>query len=97
MNKVNRELERGARLAELQALRASFPLSEAALQQMFEMLGERLAKEDCDNTLRLTSAWLDARGYEEGPVLAWMKEHGGTCDCEVLFNVEEYVHEVRGG
>ena len=43
----------------------------------------------CDGTLRLTKAWLKEHFNnrdEEENALAYLMEHGGYCDCEVLAN-----------
>lgn len=54
---------------------------------LFDYLDNRL--EDCDHHMTLTMAFLNENGIENvGEVLAWLREKGGYCDCEVL-NVEE--------
>ena len=62
---------------------------------MFDMLDVELPRQGCDHSRRLTQAWLAARGYEAANVFAWLDEHGGYCDCEVLANVEQVVDEAR--
>lgn len=42
--------------------------------------------EGCDNTLRMTMQWLYAHGRPVEDDLAWLADHGGYCDCEVLLN-----------
>ncbi|HVG46036.1 MAG TPA: DUF2695 domain-containing protein [Longimicrobium sp.] len=83
-----KELKRNARQQERSRLEATMPLSQAALSGLFDYLDEALA-EGCDHTLRLTRAYLGARGLDEDRIIPWLEEHGGGCDCEVLANVEE--------
>ena len=84
---IARRVREGRRAAE----REEFPLSAAAFGQIFEMLDERLAKERCDHSLRFTAGWLSARGLDPVPVVEWLCEHGGSCDCEVRTNVADAV------
>ena len=38
---------------------------------------------------RLTEAFLTNHGCDTEAVLTWLEDHGGSCDCEVLANIEE--------
>lgn len=78
-----RGLERAA------AVRA-FPLAVEELDALFDMLDAELPLHGCDNTRRLTHAWLVRRGHAPEVVGSWLEEHG-NCDCEVLANVEGHV------
>lgn len=50
-------------------------------------LCEQMASpEDCDHTLRLTVAFLATADCESESAIAWLKQHGGHCDCEALLN-----------
>jgi hypothetical protein len=41
----------------------------------------------CDHTLARTAEWAKKEGLEVEKVLGSVREFGGYCDCEVLFNV----------
>ena len=41
----------------------------------------------CDHTLSRTLKWIEGANLDAGPVVAGLREFGGTCDCEVLLNV----------
>jgi len=41
----------------------------------------------CDHTLARTAEWAKKAGLDVEKVLASVREFGGYCDCEVLFNV----------
>jgi len=89
--RVKRQLRDQQRSAALRA----FPLSVPDLEAMFEMLNVELPLHGCDHSRRLTEAWLVRRGHDVVTVFAWLDEHGGFCDCEVLANVEQHFDEAR--
>lgn len=41
----------------------------------------------CDHTLSRTTSWAKQEGLDVERVLESVREFGGYCDCEVLFNV----------
>ena len=88
LKKLLREQERNA------ALRA-LPLAIPELEAMFDMLDVELPLKGCDHSRRLTKAWLVSRGHDVESVFAWLDEHGGYCDCEVLGNVEQHFNDAK--
>jgi hypothetical protein len=74
---------------------------EEALKQFIPMPREHLADlwdylyrddhPDCDHTLRDTLAFLHERKLDVDPIVEWLNEHGGYCDCEVRLNVMIWV------
>jgi len=67
----------------------SLPMSRELFQELFDYLDITL-EDECDDTLRLTAAFLHAQKVENvDEVLFWLNDKGGYCDCEVLANVEE--------
>ena len=84
------ELKRQVRATERSQLEKSLPLPPKELRDLFEHLDQSLA-EGCDSTLRFTRAFVREKALPQKPVLEWLIEHGGGCDCEVLANVEEKV------
>jgi hypothetical protein len=75
------------------ALIDSLPMPADLFHQLFEMLDERLIEDGCDHSLRWTEEFLSGSEVDTDAVLAWLAEHGGFCDCEVLANVEDEVRE----
>ncbi len=71
------------------AARAKFPLPDEQLRALFEFLNSEFPTQGCDRTLRLTEYWLKAQGLEIEPVVAWLHENGGHCDCEAAANSRE--------
>jgi hypothetical protein len=43
----------------------------------------------CGHTLREAIEFLEKRGLEVQRLVAWLHEHGGYCDCEVIFDVDD--------
>lgn len=61
-----------------------------SIDQMDDLLGyleERLDGRDCDETTRHVEAFLNARGLDVSGTLAWLRDLGAWCDCEVWMNV----------
>jgi hypothetical protein len=42
---------------------------------------------ECDHTLRETQAFFKNPTFNPEPVISWLKQHDGHCDCEVRLNV----------
>ena len=77
--------------------RAKLPLTGEHLRSMFDMLDEALSQRGCDHTLRLTTEWLVLNNLPIEPVVNWLRENGGYCDCESLANSEQAWHDATGG
>lgn len=51
------------------------------------LVDEMASPDDCDHTHTRTQRLLAANGVtDDTPALAWLREHGGYCDCEVILN-----------
>lgn len=87
---IQRELQEKARIKFEQSL----PTSRELFQNLFDFLDEVLEKNTCDDSLKLTKQFLDSQNIQNREeVENWLKENGGFCDCEVLYNVEELFEE----
>ena len=89
--RLKQQLRDQQRSAALRAL----PLTISDLEAMFHSLDIELGRQGCDHSRRLTQAWLVGRGCELETVFAWLDEHGGFCDCEVLANVGQHFDEIK--
>jgi hypothetical protein len=69
--------------------RATFPLADPQLQALFDHVEQQVAAEGCDHSRRFTESWLSTSGIAAEPVLSWLADHGGYCDCEVVANAQE--------
>jgi hypothetical protein len=83
-----KELGKAWRAQQRQTIVDSIPLPHADLNALFDYL-DRDGCPPCDHSLRGTIQFLRERNLQMDPIVAWLREHGGYCDCEVLANVEE--------
>ncbi|MBN2579778.1 MAG: DUF2695 domain-containing protein [Pirellulales bacterium] len=71
----------------------SIPMSHADLRDLFALL-DREDASPCDHTLRETIEFLEKRKLDVDKIVPWLQEHGGYCDCEVIYNVESEFGEL---
>lgn len=91
MDKAEKKrLKREYREKNKKAFYDSLPMSKELFQQLFEFLDKKLADEGCFNEPIFTIEFLNLNGIPTEPVLSFLEEHGGHCDCEILANGEEY-------
>ena len=69
----------------------TYLLHPTQVRSLFDWLETALKREPCDHTLRHTMAWIERELPDESvsAVLGELREMGGWCDCEVLFNCYE--------
>ena len=67
----------------------SLPMPRGLFEDLFDFLDENLGEAGCLETPALTIEFLEHNDIDCEPVLTWLAEHGGYCDCEILANVEE--------
>jgi len=91
MDKAEKKrLQREYREKQKQAFFESLPMSEELFRQLFDFLDEHMVEDGgCNHDMQLTSDFLSNNNVAIEPVLSFLREHGGYCDCEVLGNVEE--------
>jgi len=53
--------------------------------------GEKFTNK-CDHTLRRARKLLRQQQFHVGSSLAYFRQHGGFCDCEIIWNVEASVY-----
>jgi len=87
------ELKKAWKQQERQKLIASIPMPHQDLRDLFDHLDQE-SESGCDDTLRLTTAFLQKRGLDVERIVPWLRDHGGYCDCEVLANVEDKFGEI---
>jgi Protein of unknown function (DUF2695) len=72
--------------AERIALQSELPMTIAQVRELFTFLDTRPS---CDHTFSDTIAFIRKHKLDEEAVLTWLREHGGHCDCEVIYNVQD--------
>ena len=90
-----RELKAQVKAAEKQKLFASLPVDIPTLKDLLSYLNKDPAL-PCDHTLRGTTEFLTSRQIDPAKVIPWLQEHGGFCDCEVIYNVYDAVGDLVG-
>lgn len=77
------------RQQELDQIRSSLPIAPDLMRNLFDFVDDELTRAECDNHLTHTLVFLDRQGLPADPVVRWLQDAGGFCDCEVLANAEE--------
>ena len=95
MKPRDHERKKAWQAGELAAARARVPAPESALAALFAAVEEALARTPCDHSRRASEAAIVRLGLPRQPVLDWLLDLGGGCDCEVLLNVESSWRELR--
>lgn len=76
-------------------IRASIPMEIDELKDLLSYLNRESAPV-CDHTLRETVEFLKSKKINPEIVIPWLGEHGGFCDCEVVYNVYDDVGDIVG-
>jgi len=95
MDSIDRNRKRAWKDEQKAIARASFPLPDETMEQLFSAIDQALSAEGCDHTLRFTDSWLKDRGFDRQATVAWLNEHGGFCDCEVIANACDHWEQNR--
>jgi hypothetical protein len=88
-----KELRRAWEEQERDKLINSIPIPQCVLAELFVYL-DREDAPSCDHSLRETILFLQERKLAVEPVVEWLRQHGGYCDCEVIFNVADKFGEI---
>ena len=80
---------------EQDALKSSIPMEIDELKDLLSFL-DREDVPPCDHTLKETIGFLKSRNLMPETIVPWLQEHGGYCDCEVIFNVYNDVGDIVG-
>lgn len=80
---------------EQDAIRSSMPMRLEELKDLLRFLNREEAPE-CDHTLKETKEYLKSHNLDSNIIVPWLIEHGGGCDCEVIYNVYDDVGDIVG-
>ena len=68
----------------------SLPLPEELLASLLDFLDVEVGTTGCQHNYVLTSKFIKSRNLElNDTTIKWFQEHGGFCDCEIFYNIEE--------
>ena len=90
-----RELKAQVKAAEAKKLIESLPLDIPTLKDLLSYLNKDMAP-PCNHTHRETIEFLKSRNIDPATVIPWLQDHGGFCDCEVIYNVYDAVGDLVG-
>jgi hypothetical protein len=71
---------------EQRKIREAIPMDVSKLKELLTYLNREDAS-PCDHSLSDTIQWLGENGEDPEPVVSWLRDNGGYCDCEVISNV----------
>lgn len=67
----------------------SLPISRDLFDKLFDFLDAQVEENGCSHNSDMATSFLNQNNIPVEPVLNWLKEHGGYCDCEILGNVQD--------
>jgi len=65
------------------------------LKDLLSYLNRESAPE-CDHTLKEAIDFIESRELDKNKIIPWLIDHGGHCDCEVIYNVYDDVGDIVG-
>ncbi|RRQ22223.1 DUF2695 domain-containing protein [Thiohalobacter thiocyanaticus] len=95
MDESDRERKRQWKAQQREVARASFPMSDALMEAFFDSVESSVSDSGCDHTLRFTGQWITANQQPKEPLIHWLEENGGFCDCEVVANARDHWEQNR--
>jgi len=72
----------------------SLPADQALFKRLFDYLDEKL-QIGCNHTDKLTRDFLATNCDNTEEIIEWLNKHGGFCDCEILWNVEQEFQDMK--
>jgi hypothetical protein len=78
---------------ELKRIKLSMPITPTELNDLIEYLDMKL--NECDRTLNLTQRFLDKHKLDKIATIDWLRNNGGYCDCEVIYNISDLSEELN--
>jgi Protein of unknown function (DUF2695) len=76
-------------------LETSIPMALPILKALLSFLGRPDAP-NCDHTLRKALQFMNEHNLDPDKIVPWLREHGGYCDCEIIYNVYNDVGDIVG-
>jgi len=88
---IHRELAERERQEFLQSL----PVDPEIIIELFDHLDLELGAHGCDHNYSITKAFLASKQIQNDEIFEWFREHGGYCDCEILYNIEDRFENLK--
>jgi intein/homing endonuclease len=93
--KEKKKLKAQYKQNEQDTIRSSIPMSIEELKSLLSFLNRAEAPE-CNHTLKETNEYIKLHNLDPNKIVPWLIEHGGGCDCEVIYNVYDDVGDIVG-
>lgn len=94
MNQTDKKVRQHYKDLQRQAFESSLPMARELFLDLFDYLNEQSETTGCSHDFSLTEQFLrDKQVNNVEEVLEFLRENGGYCDCEIIFNVEEKFEE----
>lgn len=78
---------------EQEKLLRSLPMNISKLKELLSLLNRESAPA-CDHSLKETLNFLSVNEINSDRAVKWFNEHGGHCDCEIIYNVYDKVGDI---
>jgi hypothetical protein len=95
MDSADRDRKKAWKAQQKAQARGAFPVPDEVLDALFRAVEADVEEHGCDHSLRFTERWIADNKQKREPMLAWLKDNGGFCDCEVAANTYEHWEQNR--
>jgi hypothetical protein len=95
MDAEDRQRKKAWQSREREGAQRALPLAAELLESLFAFVGQAVDQDGCDHTLKATHSWIAQHGVAQEPLVAWLRENGGYCDCEVVANAKDHWKQNR--
>ena len=94
MNKADKKkLINEYKILQEKEFESSLPMEIKLFYELFDFLNDKSETTECKHDFSLTKEFLKDKNIEAQKVLDFLEKNGASCDCEVIFNVEEKFKE----
>lgn len=95
MDTNDRDRKKAWKIQQKKAAQDAFPVANSLLEEMFDAVDAEVSLAGCDHTLRFTESWIDMNRQPRVKIIYWLRECGGSCDCEVIANAVDHWEKNR--
>lgn len=81
-----REIDNLAQMTgeELEEFLDSLPTGQEDIEDLFDFLETKMAREECNHSLRFSMQYMMENRLNFPKLSSWLQRNGGFCDCKVL-------------
>lgn len=94
MNKFEkRKFLQEYQVKQMEEFEENLPTEKKLFYELFDYLNDKSETVECNHDFSLTTEFLKDKNANIEKVIEFLRENGASCDCEVIFNVEEKFEE----